>query len=171
MKSRRLPERRGSALRHRAPGTGGKGKQELTRRLHGLGLSWREPEAVVAEGLAIVERFLGWVRQQGCVVTGWRSGERREYRGGWWLVVVEAAHLMTRGSFAPDFGNVVPLADLLHRDQQHEPDFFPRRGLDAAACARDAALEYLAAHPADAAWLRLHAPGLGLQALLDELHV
>ncbi len=167
-RSKRLPERK-AALRARAPGTQGLGKTETVRRLHGLGLSVHDDPAVQAEGLAIVARFLEDVRGRRCLASGRGTGQRMDWRGSSWVVSVQAAHMGTRGAFYGDFGNVVPLVDLLHTDQQHDGAFFTSRGIDELAEARQVALEYLAAHPDDARWLLEHANDGDVVALAREV--
>lgn len=150
MKSRLLPPRR--------HGLRGISRAERNRRLTSLGLSRLEDEAIQREALAIVERFRRWTGQQPCVVTGWRSGETHTWEGGRYLVGVEWAHVTgKRGSWCADFGVTVPLLDLLHRQQEDDPEFFARHGLDVVQLAARSAIAFFAEHPQDAAWILEHA--------------
>lgn len=150
MRSRPLPPRK--------PRAHGIGSRERNRRLLALGLSRHDDDVLQAEALAIVERFRQWTNRQPCVVTGWRSGERREFEGRWYLIGVEWAHVVrTRGAFAEDFGCAVPLVDLLHRQQEGNPRFFAVRGMNAAGLAEAHAVKFFAEHPDDARWIVEHA--------------
>lgn len=151
-RSRLVPERQ-TMLRRTQPGTHGLGKREITRRLVSLGLSHHDDEEVQQQALRLVERFLSWIRSQPCLVSGRRSGERWERSGQTWVVSVQAAHLKTRGSFGADLGNVVPLIDLLHSEQQNDAEFFIRWNQNAQKAAADLAMRWLGEHPDDARWL------------------
>lgn len=167
-RSKKLPKRK-TALRERAPGTKGLGKREVVRRLKGLGLSIHDDPAIQSEGLAIVERLLEAVRGRQCLASGLRTGQRMQWRQQWWSITVQAAHLGTRGAFYGDFGNVVPLVDLLHQDQQHDGAFFTTRGIDVFAEARRVSLEFLGEHLDDARWLLAHANDGDVLALAREV--
>jgi hypothetical protein len=132
----------------------GVGKREANRQLAGLGLSRHDDEDVRTEALAIVGRFLAWVRTQPCVVSGKRTGDVMEHAGQDWRVVVQAAHVVrTRGAFGGDFGVVVPLVDLLHRQQEDSADFWMVHSSDPVELARLIAWNYLRAHDDDRTWL------------------
>ena len=153
MKSVLLRRRRGLTSKpHR-----GLPKREQLRRLAGLGLSKHEDEAVQTEALAIIARFLAFTRESRCIVSGCRTGERLMYGGQDWIVVVEAAHLQSRGAYASDLGTVLPLVDLFHREQHRDPTFWTRRHLDVAVLARLHAIRFFEAHPEDAQWVLDHA--------------
>lgn len=136
----------------------GIGKREENRRLTSLGLSRRDDESIVNKALAIVERFRRWTNQQPCAVTGWRTGERREYAGQWYAVFVQWAHVLRkRGAWAADFGITLPLFDVLHTIQERTPDFFESRRMDASVLARAHAIRFFREHPDDARWIAEHA--------------
>ena len=87
---------------------GSNGSREHHRKIAGLGLSRRDPEA--DEALRRVDRYLDWIRRQPCLVAGVTTGEYGTVPGeGCVRVAVQACHLKTRGSGGGDFGNVVPL--------------------------------------------------------------
>ena len=161
MKSRPLPPRK-APIR-------GVSKQERNRRLTSLGLSRHDDADVQDEALAIVERFRAFTNKCPCVVTGWRSGEVHDWKGQPWKVFVQWAHVVaTRGSWAGDFGVTVPLVDLLHREQEVDPDFFAKRGVDPVVLARVHAVRFFAAHPDDARWMLEHAVDGDVLALARE---
>lgn len=136
----------------------GLSKAERNRRLVSLGLSRHDDEALQTAALAIVERFRKWTDRAPCCVTGWRTGEVHELEGQRYQVFVQWAHIQrTRGAYGADFGNAVPLVDLLHRQQEHDAWFFARRGLVAGVLAHAHAVRFFAAHPDDAAWIIQHA--------------
>lgn len=153
----RVVRRKLQGLRERALGTQGLGKREWVRRLAGLGLSRHDDPELQREGVALVARFLAWMRQRRCVVSRLRRGDVVREGGYAIYVTIEAAHLTTRGAYGSDLGNTVPLAAHLHAVQQHDPDYFAARGVDPVEKAREYARRYLAGHPADRAWLLEHA--------------
>ena len=151
MKSRLLPRRR--QLRSRSIS-----KTERIRRLLALGLPKHGDETEEAQALKLVARFLAWTNSCPCVVSGWRAGELHEVRGQTWIIGIEAAHAVeTRGHFGADFGSVIPLCSLLHREQHRDPTFWTRRHLDVAVLARLHAIRFFEAHPEDAQWVLDHA--------------
>lgn len=132
-------------------------KQEANRRLTSLGLSRHDDEEVITEALAIVERFRRWTNGQPCCVTGARSGLRITFEGQEWIPFVQWAHITgKRGSWAGDFGVTAPLADFLHTVQEHDYQFFAKRGLNEYAIARRHAVRYLRQASKDCAWLLEH---------------
>lgn len=150
LKSRPLPPRK-----HPIRGIS---KQERNRRLTALGLSRHDDPELQEHALAIVERFRAWTDLQPCIVTGWRTGEVHEWQGQPWKVAVQWAHVVaTRGSWAGDFGVTVPLCDLLHQQQEHDPAFFAVRNLDEKVLAGTHAVRFFAAHPEDRTWILEHA--------------
>lgn len=160
----RVPVRKPTAKA--SPEAGGLNEREMNRRLVGLGLSRKDPPAIITEALKIIERFHAWMRQRRCAASGHRSGERMEYQGELWYVTVEVSHNKSRGSFGADIGNCVPLVDLLHKESHRDPDFWPGRGVDPVSSARNLAIGYLRDHPDDGEWLRLHAQDGDVLALV-----
>jgi len=146
VKSRLLPPRKARAR--------GLGKSERNRRLTSLGLSRHDDDALQEQALAIVERFRRFTNASRCCITGWRSGESQEFEGRWYVVGVEWAHVVgKRGAWAADFGCCLPLFSELHLQQENDPTFFARRGLDPVQLARVHAVRFFAENPQDADWI------------------
>lgn len=136
----------------------GVSKRDESRRLNGLGLSRHDTDPDIQEqALAIVERFLRWTANQECIVSGKRSGQYLENGGNGYRVVVHPAHIGKRGSWAVDFGNVLPLVDFWHSVQEHHEDFYSEHNIDPVRAAKRHAIRYLMKHPEDAKWLIEHA--------------
>lgn len=116
--------------------------RERNRRLRGLGLSRRDPDDTVTEALRIVQHYQSWIR------------------GRWARSDVDVTHVRSRGAFAGDFWNVVPL---LHKDHQRlhrigRAAYEREHECDLDKWARELTVQYLGGHPTEAAWLLKHAP-------------
>ena len=154
---------------HRPTARRGMSKQERIRRLAGLGFSSHDDAELLGEGLLIVDRFLAWIREQPCAITGYRAGELIRVNGLDWRVRIEADHQQTRGSYGGDLLNVIPLADHEHT-RRHILGVGFTLEESALLCAKYTR-DYLSTHLDDCRWLASNALDAELvmfcQAVLD----
>ena len=148
----RFPRVAPKNLRDKTPApmkTYGLPKGEFTRRLAGVGVSYRDDEATIETALKIVEAFLGDVRRRRCANCGGRQ-------------MVEAHHVGSRGARHVDFGNTAPACWSCHQ-REHGGETL---NVDMAAVARAVGVEYLAAHSVAANFIASHSMNAEVLALL-----